>query len=390
MNNMSLKIALILNDDFSMYHFRGSLICHLIELGHDVTTIVPQGDFEKSLESLGARVITLPITRFISPLADFKLLVLFYRLFRREKFDVVHNMTIKPNIFGSIAARLARTERVVCLVSGAGFVFSNAVNIRGRIFRSLVKRLYKFGLGFSDVVWFQNPDDRDEFVCSGLIPSGKAIVIKSGGIDTDAFDISSISKSELKALRDEFNISQDKKCIVMVAARMIWSKGVREFVNAAAEVEKTFPDWHFIMLTPKDTNSPDAVPENFMRSLNYSNLTIIDKFREDVKNFVALADIMVLVSYYREGVPRSLLEGLALSKPIITSTCPGCKEVVEEGRNGYKIAPKDSIELSKKLQILMLDEELRADFGSHSRTVAEKRFDSKIVVDSIIKKLYDK
>jgi Glycosyltransferase len=383
-----MKIALVLNDDFSMYHFRGMLISGLIERNISVTVIVPPGEYTKLLQSLGASVISLRMSRFISPLQDIILFVAIYLLFRREKFDIVHNMTIKPNIFGSIAARLAGVKRVVCLVSGAGFVFSEKTNVGGRIFRLLIVQAYRFAMKFADCVWFQNPDDMDEFVKEGLIPERKTLVIKSGGINLEEFNMSQICHGDLSALRSELGVPELAKCVVMVAARMVWSKGVREFVEVAGKLKKYFPDWFFVMLTPSEPESPDAVPQSYIDKQKESNLVIIDTFRDDVKNFIALADIVVLVSYYREGVPRTLLEAMALEKPIITATGPGCKEVVEDGINGYKITPRNTDLLFDKLKVMMSDPELRLRFGRQSRIIAKREFDSEIVVKRIVNELY--
>jgi glycosyltransferase involved in cell wall biosynthesis len=174
----------------------------------------------------------------------------------------------------------------------------------------------------------------------------------------------------------------------MVAARMVWSKGVKEFVEASCAMQKLYPDWRFIMLCPKDPGTPDAVPRDYIEKQANENLVIVDSFREDAKTFLALADIVVLVSYYREGVPRSLLEGLALGKPIITSINPGCKEIVEDEKNGFKIPAKNTEALISKLKVLMENHNLRKKFGNYSKLIAKRDFDDKVIIERIIKELY--
>jgi N,N'-diacetylbacillosaminyl-diphospho-undecaprenol alpha-1,3-N-acetylgalactosaminyltransferase len=221
-----------------------------------------------------------------------------------------------------------------------------------------------------------------------MIGRDKGIVIRSGGINTDEFSLSSINIAEIQALRHDLKIPDHAKCVVMIAARLIWSKGVREFVEAAKILKEKYPEWKFVMLCPRDDGSPDAVPLKFIEANRIENLIVIDSFRSDIKNIIALAEIMVLVSYYPEGVPRSLLEGLSMSKPIVTSNRPGCKEVVDEGKNGYLVPAKDTQALVMKLETLIINSVMRTSFGQYSRRMAEDIFDDKIVINKIITHLY--
>lgn len=371
-----------------MYRFRGALIRALLRRGCDVTVVVPPGDHIEKLRSMGCKVVTMPMSRFINPVADVRMLFHMYQFFRFEGFDVVHNMTIKPNIFGSIAACMAGIKRVVCLISGAGFVFAETNRLSACVLRFVVTKMYCLAMKAVDRVWFQNPDDMAEFVKLGIVSGQKALVIKSGGIDLDEFSMSSVLQSDLSELRNELGISATAKCVVMVAARMIWSKGVKEFVEASSAIQKLYPEWRFIMLCPKDPGTPDAVPQDYIEKQVNENLIIIDFFRDDVKIFLALADIVVLVSYYREGVPRTLLEGLALGKPIITSTNPGCKEIVEDGKNGFKIPAENTEALVSKLKVLMKNHNMRKVFGNYSRLIARRDFDNEIIIERIIRELY--
>jgi N,N'-diacetylbacillosaminyl-diphospho-undecaprenol alpha-1,3-N-acetylgalactosaminyltransferase len=385
-----MKIALILNDDFSMWHFRGGLIESLVSKGMEVCVIVPPGSYLSKLEAMGARCIPIAMNRFITPLQDLKLLSQLYCIFKAEQFDLVHNMTIKPNIFGTIAAKLAGIPRIVCLVSGIGYVFSNDIeSTEKKIVRTIATFLYKVSLSISDKTWFQNKDDLDLFIEKNIIKRNKGIVIRSGGINLTEFSLSKVNPALLEKLRSEFHLKENSKCVVMVAARLIWSKGVREFIEASEILKSAYPDWLFIMVCPQDPGSPDSVPKEYIDTHQSDNLIVIDSFREDIKNIIALADIMVLVSYYREGVPRTLLEGLSMSKPIITSNSVGCKEVVEDGKNGFLVPVKDSKELAEKLKFLMDNESKRSLFGKYSREIAKNYFDETIVVNRILTELYE-
>lgn len=385
-----MKIALILNDDFSMWHFRGGLIQALVLRDIDVCVIVTPGSYVSKLEAMGARCIPVTMNRFITPFQDLKLIFQLYSVFRAERFDLVHNMTIKPNIFGTLAAKLAGIKRIVCLVSGIGYVFSEEFDsTKKRIVRTFATFLYKIALIISDKTWFQNKDDLDLFIEKGIIKPEKGLVIRSGGINLNEFSLESVNSSSLEQLRGEFQINENSKCVVMVAARLIWSKGVREFVEASKLLKAAYPDWVFLMVCPQDPGSPDSVPQDYIDAHQSDNLIVIDYFRDDIKNIIALADIMVLVSYYREGVPRTLLEGLSMSKPIIASNSVGCKEVVEDGKNGFLVPVKDAKKLAENLRVLMDDENKRCLFGKHSREIAKKCFDETIVINRVLTELYE-
>ena len=382
------KIALFYNDAFSMYHFRKDLIKDLLKKGCLVTVIFPPDrKYEQKLHELGVNIITIKFTRFFSPIYDLKLLLALYRIFKKNKFDIVHNMTIKPNIYGSITARLTRIKRSVCLVSGAGFLFNKDENSFSTIVKKPIKMLYKFGLRMSDMVWFQNPDDLELFINEGLIQRNKCLCIKSGGINIDEYDSKKISIKKVNALKTEFGIKNNQKIVLMVAARMIWSKGVKEFIEAAKLFSKSSTNCLFILISPKD-NSPDSVPDDYIKNNSSTNLKVINEFRTDIKYFIQLSDVVTLPSYYREGVPRFLLEALSLGKPIVTTNNVGCKEVIDEDRNGFLIAPKNSRQLTEKIKILLQSPKLSSRFGKVSREKAMKEFDSKIIVKKIYEELY--
>jgi len=387
-NFNKMRLALVLNDDFSMYHFRGGLIRNLVKQGYEVSVIVPPGPFAGQLESLGARCLIVPMQRFISPLKDLLLIWRLFKVFKSNKFDLVHNMTIKPNIIGTFAAKLAGIPRIVCLVSGIGFIFADNLNASLTLLRWPIFWLYRQALHRSDKTWFQNPDDFEYFVRKRFIPRDKGVVIRSGGINPEEYSPARVTARELEALRDELGIPAEAHCVLMVAARMIWSKGVRQFVEAAAALHEQYPQWYFIMVCPEDPG-PDSVPKDYLLANQRDRLIVIDTFRYDIIKFMALADIVVLPSYYREGVPRTLMEGLVMGKPLITTDHPGCREVVDNGRNGYLIPTHNSAALADKLRLLMDNPENRLKFGQHSRWKAENEFSESLVVGRIIRELYE-
>ena len=384
-----MKIALITNDDHGMWQFRGGLIKALVSKGMEVFVIVPSGLYVEKLEAIGAKAITVKINRFINPIHDIKLTWQFYKIFKQQKFDLVHTITIKPNIFGTIAAKAAGIERIVSLVSGIGFIFSDEPSLVAKLIRPVVMFLYKTALSISDKTWFQNQDDLDYFIEKRLIEPKKGVVIRGSGVNLAEYSKSAVEPSAIENLRRELHIPSGSKCVVMIASRLIWSKGIREFVEAAELLMPTYPQWSFIMVCPKDPGSPDSVPIEYLNAHRSEKLIIIEDFRYDVINFIELAEIMVLVSYYREGVPRILLEGLSMSKPIVTCKSVGCKEVVEEEKNGFLVPIRNSKALAEKLTSLMEDENKRYRFGEHSRRIAEEFFDENIVINRVLTELYE-
>ena len=280
------------------------------------------------------------------------------------------------------------TPRCVCLVSGLGSVFGENRSFLGAFRQAIVTALYRLALRVSDKTWFQNPDDCQICIERNIIRECKSLVIKSGGINLQEYSPTSVQSEQIAELKAQLGVPTDSKCVVMIAARMIWSKGVAEFIHAAHSLKKYFPEWHFVMLTPEDTESDESVPRSYIEKHTSDNLVVVDCFRPDVKVFTAMADILVLPSYYREGVPRSLLEGMALKKPLVTTDSPGCREVVRDGHNGFLTPPKDKAALVEKIEILLNDADKRILFGINSREFARNTFSEEIVVGRVISELY--
>jgi N,N'-diacetylbacillosaminyl-diphospho-undecaprenol alpha-1,3-N-acetylgalactosaminyltransferase len=382
-----MKIALILNDDFSMWHFRKGLISALAKAGHEVTVITPDGPYVLRIKELKIRHISIPMYRFFSPLKDIALFFRFLRCFLRNRFDLVHTMTIKPNIYGTLAAKLAGVSQIVCLISGMGFMFSTEIYQQSSIITALAHKLYKFSLTFAERIWFQNLEDLKYFVTKGIIPQYKALVIKSGGINLDEYTPTTVSPEELKPLRQEMQFSDDEIIVSMITARMVWSKGVGEFIDAAERLAHQ-QGVKFLLVGPVEGNSPDVVPETYLKRKNGTNLRILPTFRKDIKEILALSDIVVLPSYYREGVPRILLEAMAMGKPVVTTNHVGCKEVVDDGVNGYLVPIRNAGALAAAIDRLLVDRELRIAFGRNSLKKVESEFAESLVITQILKKLY--
>lgn len=381
-----MKIALIGPTDRSIWAFRKGLIKELIKQRHSVFVICSNGPYVELIKSLGAIHIHTKMPRFIDPIGDIIYFLNLLKFFKREKFDIVHNFTIKPNFYGSIAAKLSKIKQVLSLVEGLGFAYSDECGLKPWIQRHCFLCIYYILFKLTTRVWLINRDDMSTFINSGIIDKDKIVFIRSVGVDQVEYSMTSISVATIESLRKEFNIKHNSLVVSMVA-RMTWSKGVKEFVEASKILNSTCPTATFLLVGEIQPGSPLSVPEEYLTSVNHGNFKWLD-FRNDVPAILALSDVVVLPSYYREGVPRSLLEAMSMGKPIITTDNPGCREVVQEKRNGFLVPIKNSFALASAIGELLSSADKRLVFGQHSRQMVENEFAEELITRRVLKDLY--
>lgn len=383
-----MRIALVYADDFSLWHFHRNLLTRLTDAGHEVFAVTAPGEYASRFESIGVRHVSVPIHRFMSPLRDLSLLLEFYRVFHELRLDVVHTFTIKPNIYGTTAARMAGVKCVIGTAEGLGYMYGEDVGWKLRLMRPVVNALYRLGCWMSHRFWFVNPDDRDLFVRHHIVNPDKAFLTISAGVDVQTYSRAEIDQPRARALRERWELEDGMTTVVMVVARVIWSKGVREFVEAAEIVTGKHPSVRFLLVGPLEEESPEAVPLDYLRTKEASTNFRWTGFVDDIKAAYAIADIVTLPSYYREGVPNVLLEAMAIGKPVVTTDHIGCREVVEEGRNGFLVPVKDGRALARALETLVTDRKVRESFGRYSRVMVERDFDKSKIIDRIMEDLY--
>jgi N,N'-diacetylbacillosaminyl-diphospho-undecaprenol alpha-1,3-N-acetylgalactosaminyltransferase len=383
-----MKIAIVGNDDFSIWHFRKGLIKALIGRKVEVIVISPDGPYVQYLESLGVRHIATPIYRFLSPLRDLKLCLNLYRIFRREIPDIVHTITAKPNIYGAIAAKLARVPRTVSLISGLGYGFQKD-GYSGRLLSSIMSLMYWCSCNLSEKSWFQNQDDLELFIKKRMISRKKAVLIPGSGVNLQEYSRAKVNNLQTGRIKDELGIPANTPVVLMMVARLSWSKGVKEFVEAEKLLSAAGNPAHFLLVGPLDPDCPDSVPETFLRNNEkaQTQFTWLG-FRNDVREIIAMADIVTLPSYYREGVPRVLLEAMAMQKPIVTTHNVGCKEVVDEGINGLLVPIKDPNSFAQAIRKILYDRARSVTMGKASRHKVEREFDEKRVISRVFDELY--
>jgi glycosyltransferase involved in cell wall biosynthesis len=336
--------------------------------GWEVVGAGAGGDgYEKAIRDLGVRFIELPVDRrALNPLADLRLLWALWRLYREERPAVVHHFTIKPVIYGSIAARLAGVHRIVNTVTGLGYVFSGA---KERWLRSLVELQYKIALRCAHYTFFQNTDDRDLFVRRGLVPAARVGLLAGSGVDLDQF-----RPMEPRA---------DRSLQVLMIARLLRDKGIYEYVEAARLLRAEFPAVTFSILGGRDERNPTVVALADIEAWKRQGWITWHGEVADVRDYLAAADIVVLPSY-REGTPRSLLEAAAMARPIVTTDITGCREVVDDGYNGLLVPVKDVMALAAAIRCLLRDAPLRHQMGLAGREKMCSQFDERSVIARIV------
>lgn len=360
---MAKTIAIISHFAPSLIGFRGPLIRDLVATGAKVYALAPDFDdnLREQVRNLGAEPIDYSLSRTgMNPFRDildtFRLAV----LLRRLRPDVTLGYTIKPVIYGTIAAWLARVPRRVAMITGLGYVFtpSGASSSWSRtLLRTTVLKLYTFALAKVDRVIFQNPDDLKEFTDAGVVSQDKAVNAGGTGVDLQEWPLSP---------------PVTKPVTFLLAARLLREKGILEYVEAARTIKARYPEVRFILLGGLDTN-PGGISAAEVHSWVDEGL-LEWPGHVNVKPWFEQMSVYVLPSY-REGVPRSTQEAMAMGRPVITTDAPGCRETVEHGVNGFLVPPRDVEALVAAMERFIKEPALIETMGKESRRLAEERFD---------------
>lgn len=358
-----MRFALITSQAFSLPNFRGPLITAMVRRGIEVLAIAPDYDerIRAQVSALGAMPVDCALNRTgMNPLSDGINAIRLALLLRRLRPDVTLGYFIKPVIFGTLAAWLAGVPRRIVMIEGLGYVFTSSggrESLRRRVLRSLVSRLYRFALARAHKVIFLNSDDITEFVTAGLVHESK--VIKLGGIGVDLTDWPLTDPAA-------------RPVTFLLAARLLHEKGIMEFAEAARLVKVQHPAVRFVLLGGLDPN-PGALTQAEVQTWVTEGLLEWPGHVE-VKPWLELASVFVLPSY-REGVPRSTQEALAMGRAVITTNAPGCRETVVEGINGFLVPIRDVPALAAAMMRFVNNPALIAAMGLESRKFAEDHFD---------------
>jgi glycosyltransferase involved in cell wall biosynthesis len=356
------------NSAFALTNYRLGLLRALQHAGYSLVAAVPDDEGACMLRDEGIEVRSIPIAPHgTSPLAELRLLYHYVRLLRGLRPIAFLGFTIKPNIYGALAGRLAAVP-VINNITGLGIVFTTPGPLR-----ALVRMLYQIAFRQSHRVFFQNRESRDLFLSAGMVRAHQAALLPGSGIDLRRF-----APASRKA-------RTDGDFIFLLPSRLLWQKGIGEYCEAARRLRADHPTVRFQLAGPIEPESNKAaISKQQIEQWSKEGLEYLGSVG-DVRAMFEAADCIVLPSYYPEGVPRALIEAAALGKPIITTDMPGCREVVDSGVTGYLCAPR-SVEslLTTMLQMIGRSPQERSEMGRRARIKAEQDFDEQLVIDAYL------
>lgn len=362
MKDNSKTIIVSSNYAWTIYNYRMPLIRRLKKEGYKVCLLTQFDGYEKKIAKEIDVIKPLFISREgINPFVDFFTIIDFIRHFLKFKPDLILLFSIKPVIYGSVAAKVFKIPSIV-MITGLGTAF-----IANNWLTKVVKRLYRFALSSVSIIFFQNFDDRNTFLQDKLVDEEVCRHSPGSGVDIDRFSYSTLPNTS--------------EITFLLISRMIWDKGIGEFVNAAKSIKLKYPHVRFQLLGPLGVQNRTSIKETEVEA--WENEGIIEYMGEtdDVTKFIEKASCVVLPSY-REGTSRVLLEAAAMGRPLVATDVPGCREVVEDGVTGFLCMPRDYIDLSQKIELMLkLSHEARKVMGFRGRKKIENEFHQEIVCD---------
>ncbi|WP_066354358.1 glycosyltransferase family 4 protein [Aliarcobacter skirrowii] len=366
---MRNKIIIVSNTSWSLFNFRFELAKSLKQKGYEVVLVAPYDEYSDRLSEEFEYHDIYMNNKGTNPKEDIKTTMEFYKLYKKLKPDVVLHYTIKPNIYGTIACSMLGIK-TINNIAGLGTLF-----IKQNFVTKIAKWLYKYSQSKADKIFFQNRDDFEMFTGEGLVEKSKSDVLPGSGVDTCRF------------VPVEYKDNSNKFKFLLVA-RMLWDKGIGEYVEASKIITNKYKNVEFQMLGFLDVENNSAVSKEQMQEwvdagyVNYLGVS------DNVKEEIAKADCIVLPSFYREGTPRILLESASMAKPIITTDNVGCRDVVDDGVNGYLCEVRNAVDLAEKMEMMLkLSEEERKVMGEAGRVKMVNEFDERIVIGKYLETL---
>lgn len=360
------RIALISGTASSLHNFRGDLIEAMTGAGHVVFGLAP--DFRsfdrRKLEEVDARPVAYSLSRTgTNPLRDLRDTWALSRLLSRLSLDYTLAYFAKPVIYGSLAAWLAGVPRRYSMIAGLGILANEKGNHGGGfgkpLLRTVLPRFYQSVFTLNERVFFQNGDNMERFIRERIVSRSKAVRIRGSGVNLDRFAPSS---------------SVTNPVTFLLMARLLVPKGVREYARAARHVKQEHPHARFLLLGQSDEN-PESIEEDEVQGWVEEGLLEWPGYVDDVRPWLEKTSVYVLPSYYGEGVPRSVLEAMAMARPVITTDVSGCRETVVDGKNGFLVPARDVSSLANAMSAFLERPDRIPEMGRSSREMAEQQFD---------------
>jgi len=364
---MVKNILIVASLSNSLINFRGDLILDLTKNGYRVFTAAPDisSEVRNNLIILGATPISFKLNRTaINLYQDLVSIFLLKKIILDYKIDLVFPYTIKPVIYGSIASRMVGVP-VISLITGLGFTFSGASR-KANFLQQITKRLYRFALRSNKLVIFQNEDDLQLFKKSNILSKDQQTTIVNGsGVNLNRYPFR-IKKANTANIK------------FVIVARLIKEKGIQLFMDSATALKKDFPNAEFHVIGGQ-ADPPSGINVDILEQLDEANIIVYHGLKDNIPQFLKEMDVFVLPTFYREGVPRSILEALSVGLPIITTDMPGCKKTVIPNKNGFLVPPKSFDPLLKVCRYFLENPSAVEEMGRQSRLLAERKFDVEII-----------
>lgn len=362
-----MKIAFVANTSWNIVNFRRNLILGLLDKGYEIICIAPVDAFTTEIQKLPITFVPITIhAKGYNPFADFLLLKQLTNIYKSQKPDVVFQYTIKPNIYGTFAARIAGVP-TINTVTGLGTVF-----LHNNIVAKIARQLYRWSFRFARFVVFQNEDDQQLFIRNKIVKASKTRVIRGSGVDTNVF--------KAAQLNDTIHSEQAAIFRFVMAARLLFDKGIVEYAEASKQLHTTFGDSvECILIGGIDSDKNLGIRKEDLNAWISEHNLIYKSFSKEIVSEYQHATAVVLPSY-REGLSKSLLEAASCSRPLIATNVAGCKDIVVNNKNGFLCEPKSAEDLFMKMKELKgLPKSRLNDMGNYSRQLVEENFSDKII-----------
>ncbi|MBQ8985567.1 glycosyltransferase family 4 protein [Candidatus Saccharibacteria bacterium] len=352
----------------SLVNFRGDLMKDIRDKGYDIVAVIPDNtekDFFKN-NNIKVRLVDLD-KNSVSVFGSLGYFNNLKKIIKEEKPDIVFSYTIKPVIFGSVAAHKVGVKEIYSLICGLGMLFCSD-SLKIKVLRFLGGRMYKHALKYNDKVIFQNQDDINEFVKRGYVKRSQCELVNGSGVNLKKFSRNELPKKDVSFL---------------MVSRVLKEKGVMEYFEAAKLVKEKYPDVKFSYIGQVDKNK-NALPFDLLKPYIDSGVVEYIPETKEVEKYVAKCSVFVLPSYYCEGIPKTLLEATAMGRPIITTKTPGCKETVIEGENGLFVKTRDAKDLAEKMIWMIEHKDKLQKMGDKSFEICKEKFEIGIIDEKMM------
>ncbi len=385
MAEATTKAVICTNDAWTLYHFRGSLMRALTARGVEVVAAGPRDRYSTQIEEMGVRFAHIPMSQVgMNPLEEFRTLMQLYRLYRRERPALVHHYSHKAILYGTLAARMAGVSSIVNTVNGLGTTLGEAEGML-RLMQPWILQLMKVALREPVQLTFQNPELLDFYIERGLVRPEQSTVILGSGVDTGKFSPAA----------DAYRPAGSAPVRFLMFSRMMWSKGVEEYCRAAERISHAYKDGikpEFVLIggatsdnatgvEPVWLANPGTIPGEWLEAEAAKGHVSWKPHLPDMLPFIHAADVVVLPSYYPEGLPHSLLEAMACGKAIVTTDTPGCRDAVDPGVNGILVRSGNIDDLERAMTQMAENPAMVRKMGAASRGMVLSRFSDDHVID---------